>query len=70
MAELPPPDDVVAALLGEENFLRRILDLAVSYDRGKWDRCSALASAVGLREDRIPALYLEAISRIQSLEAE
>ncbi|MBU0516787.1 MAG: EAL domain-containing protein [Proteobacteria bacterium] len=70
MSELPLPDDVAAALLGGENHLRRILDLAVSYDRGEWDRCSALASAVGLAEDRLPALYLEALARVQALGAE
>ncbi len=70
LAELPLSDDVVAALVGEDNVLRRILDLVVSYDRGEWEHSSTLASAVGLREDRIPALYLEAISRTQALGAE
>lgn len=70
VAELPLPDGVAAALLGEENVLRNILDLAVSYERGEWDQCSVLASAVGLREERIPALYLEALSRVQALGAE
>jgi len=70
VADLPLPDGVAAALLGEENVLRNILDLVVSYERGEWDRCSVLASAVGLREDRIPALYLEALSLVQALGAE
>jgi c-di-GMP-related signal transduction protein len=67
LPELHLPDDVEAALKGDDNVLRRLLDLAVRYDRGEWDKIPALAQAAGLAEDRIPALYLEAVSRVQKL---
>ncbi len=68
LPELHLPDDVEAALRGDDNVLRRLLGLAVRYDRGQWDKIPALASAAGLAEDRLPALYLEAVSRVHKLD--
>jgi EAL and modified HD-GYP domain-containing signal transduction protein len=55
-------DDVQAALLGERNRLRGILECVLAYEKGDWDELSEHAAQFGLDEALIPRLYLEAVA--------
>lgn len=52
LAELSLPDEAAAALRGEDNVYRRLLDCAIAYERGEWDHSLQLAR----RADLDPAL--------------
>ncbi len=61
VAEIALPDLVRAALLGEPNRYREILDLVTAFEAGKWADVSALALDLGQDEPRLSAAYLEAV---------
>ena len=46
--DLPLSADVQAALLGEDNAWRRLLDVVTAFERGDWDVATQRASAAGL----------------------
>jgi EAL and modified HD-GYP domain-containing signal transduction protein len=52
---------VSGALLGEKNHLRQLLDLVLSFENGQWEFVKAHSKKLGLEEDRINKLYLEAL---------
>lgn len=58
---MPVSKDVRAALLGEGNAHRRMLDCAVAYEEGEWDQCFELAKTAGLNPAVLPAAYAEAL---------
>ena len=58
---LPFPWDCGAALLGEENPVGVILEAVIAYERGDWLGMSERARQLGLDEQRLPALYLDAV---------
>jgi EAL and modified HD-GYP domain-containing signal transduction protein len=58
---MPLADDVKAALLGEDNRLRRVYDYMRAYEKGDWQTVSVQASQLGLDETATPPLYLEAV---------
>lgn len=49
------------ALLGADNDFRAILDLARAYERAEWDTATSLITRLGLTQDVVPSLYLEAV---------
>lgn len=59
---LPLADDVRTALLGGENALRAILDLALAYEQGNWERVARLAAAVGATDEMLTARYEAAVA--------
>lgn len=61
MEGVPVADDVRAALLGERNHARDVLDAVVAYERGEWSALDAHAASLGLAQDRLPHLYTEAV---------
>jgi len=68
VSDLPLSDEVRAALGGESNECRRLLDCAVAYERGAWDECLRLASAVGLKSGAPAAAYGEALGWAAGLQ--
>lgn len=61
LAELPIAPDVAAALLGEENPLRNVLRLVLGYEEGNWQEVSELAKKLGLNQEMLPALFIQAL---------
>ena len=61
LAELPIAPDVSAALLGEGNPLRDALQVVISYEQGDWEECSQWSSKLGIREEKLEELYLQAL---------
>ncbi|MGH9407401.1 MAG: EAL and HDOD domain-containing protein [Terriglobia bacterium] len=55
------PSDAKAALLGEENPLRDIYELAFAYEMGNWGALNWYAAKLGADETQMPVLYLDAI---------
>jgi c-di-GMP-related signal transduction protein len=61
LEQLPLAEPVRQALSGEDNQLRRILDCAVAYERGEWERCHELAAHAGVKLEGLPAAHREAL---------
>ncbi len=61
LKEIAIREDIRDALLGKTNKLRDIFDFVRNYERGCWEEISALAARLGIREDAIPPLYVEAV---------
>jgi EAL and modified HD-GYP domain-containing signal transduction protein len=61
LQSMPLADDVKAALLGEDNRLRRVYDYMLSYEKGDWQAVSSWASQLGINEAGAASLYLEAV---------
>ena len=61
IALLPLSDDIAAALRGQPNDARRVLNLVCAYEKGEWERFSELAAEVDLPHSCMPDLYCEAV---------
>lgn len=63
LSQMPIDEDVTAALLGEDNCLRRVYDCVLDYEKGDWEKLLTRPAdeiTVNLGE-RLPDLYLSAI---------
>jgi EAL and modified HD-GYP domain-containing signal transduction protein len=70
LAELPIAPDVGAALMGEQNPLRDVLQTVMSYDQGNWEECSQLAKKLGLKEETLSKMYFQALQWSRELTQE
>jgi EAL and modified HD-GYP domain-containing signal transduction protein len=61
LAELPIAPDVSAALVGEENPLRDVLQAVISYEQGNWEECTELAKKMEVKEDTLRDIYLQSL---------
>ncbi len=61
LAELPIAPDVSAALVGEQNSMRDVLQAVISYEQGNWEEFAALAKNLGLKEEKFCELYTQAL---------
>jgi EAL and modified HD-GYP domain-containing signal transduction protein len=68
LEDLPLAPASRAALLGEDNPMRRILDCAIAYERGEWDRCTGLAKQAGIKLTVLPGAYAEALRWSKELQ--
>ena len=57
LKEVALADDLNAALLGEDNDLRHILDLVVAYERGDWDTVISCCKLLKISPDRMKPTY-------------
>ncbi len=64
---LPLEDDTKAALLGEQNEMRRLIDCAVAYERGDWETCDRIVHTLGLSPDALPAIYADSLKWTREL---
>lgn len=61
LAQLPVDAEVRAALLGEANARRTLLDCVIAYERADWDLSEQLAREAGLDTRVLPGAYEEAL---------
>jgi c-di-GMP-related signal transduction protein len=59
--DLPLPDLIRDALLGERNVARTVLETIVHYERGEWDAAYAHADRLNVNFDLLPDIYADAI---------
>jgi EAL and modified HD-GYP domain-containing signal transduction protein len=67
IADLPLPADVRAALLGESNVPRQILDVVIAYENGLWDEALDKARVLGLSDDSPATVYSDALKWAREL---
>ncbi len=67
VSEIALPEMVRAALLGEPNRFRKILDLVKSFEAAEWSAVSDLAAQLHLEELQISAAYPQAIDWVQKI---
>ena len=70
LKEVALADDLNAALLGEDNDLRRILDLVIAYEKGDWDKVIACCEREHISIDHLKPKYdavLEWYNALQSV---
>jgi EAL and modified HD-GYP domain-containing signal transduction protein len=61
VADLPLAPAARAALCGEANGLRPILDAVIAYERGAWEDCEAIAALARVNPAVLPAAFAEAL---------
>ena len=70
LKEVALADDLNDALLGEDNDLRRILDLVIAYEQGDWDKVASCCAHEKIAPDKLKANYdtvLEWYNMLQSV---
>ncbi len=55
-------EEIREALLGGQNALREVFDLALLYERGCWDEVTAAARALSIDPDCLSPVYFEAVN--------
>ena len=60
IGDLPLGSDIKAALLGEDNTARAVLDVVVAYEAGDWDVAGEKAQLLGLPDDAVAIAYVDA----------
>ncbi len=61
------PDEVKDALLGNKNVLNEILDLAINYEKGEWDRVVACSEKLQIDVNEISEIYLGSLEWSQNM---
>ncbi len=61
LKEIAIQHEIRDALLGEENLLRRVFDVAVMYERGSWDRLDDAAARMRIIPEAIPDRFIQAV---------
>ena len=61
LAHLPIPGDIKEALLGQDGVLYNVYSLVLSYEKGNWDKATALMSALDLTREAVTGSYLESL---------
>jgi c-di-GMP-related signal transduction protein len=61
LAELPVRREIKDALLSQKGRYWKLLEVAVAHERADWEKVSALARETRMNEERISAMYVEAV---------
>lgn len=69
LEHLPIEGEGRAALLGEANATRHLLDTVIAYERGDWDVCLDRASAAGVDPHALAGAYAQALDFAHELTA-
>jgi EAL and modified HD-GYP domain-containing signal transduction protein len=69
LEHLPLDDQARAALLGEDNALRRMLDSVIAYERGDWPACLEHSARAGLASQQLAAAYNSALRSAQQFRS-
>ncbi|MDV3426527.1 MAG: HDOD domain-containing protein [Bacillota bacterium] len=64
---LPISLQVKAALKGEENILKRILDLEISYEKADWEKVKSISQFLNLKQEIINKCYVKAIENLSQI---
>ena len=67
LMEIPISDNIKSALLGESGIMKRLLDLALAYERGQWDVVHDFAAAMGIKSEVILRLYVNALNWVEEI---
>jgi c-di-GMP-related signal transduction protein len=69
LEQLPLDADIRAALLGEPNDRRALLDCVIAYERGEWERFDDLSTQAGASADVLREAYHDALRWTRQLAA-
>ena len=61
LKEIPIRSEIRAALLGEENALRRVYDIALHYERAEWTDFDEMADRLAIRQEIVSDLYVQSM---------
>jgi c-di-GMP-related signal transduction protein len=61
LTKIKIPPETEAALLGNRNKLRDILDLIIAYDRGNWEKTHELCHKLHLEQEMLADDYIHAL---------
>lgn len=61
LEEMPLSSTTRAALLGDENRDRAMLDAVIAYERGEWEKSYELVAKLGLPDSALPTAYADAL---------
>lgn len=61
LAHLPLPEDADAALRGDDNRSRQLLDCVIAYEHGDWERYVELAGQAAIDTNAVPSAYGKAL---------
>ncbi|SPD76441.1 putative EAL and modified HD-GYP domain-containing signal transduction protein [uncultured Desulfobacterium sp.] len=67
MGNLPLSENIKSALLGKDGKLSDFINLARSYESGDWEGMQQKAKNVGIEDEKIPELYLDAVGWADTL---
>ena len=59
--DLPITADVRHALLRKSGPLSEVLELALAYERGKWEKVTALSAQLGITEEQVAEIYRKSV---------
>jgi EAL and modified HD-GYP domain-containing signal transduction protein len=68
VADVPLSDETRAALTGESNRRRRMLDCVIAYERGHWDRAIVMAQSLKVKPALLPKAYADALRWSRELQ--
>jgi c-di-GMP-related signal transduction protein len=68
LLELPLDNDTQAALRGQDNWKRRVLDCVIAYERGDWDKAIELAGKTAIERTLLPVAHAEALRWSRQLQ--
>jgi c-di-GMP-related signal transduction protein len=67
LGKLPLAAEIKTTLLGDDTRLTDYLSLAKCYERGDWNAVLPLASALGLDQEKLPEIYIDALGFADAL---
>ena len=68
LIDLPLEPETQAALRGQDNWKRRVLDCVIAYERGDWDRALDLAAKTAIERTLLPVAHAEALRWSRQLQ--
>ena len=66
--ELPLNSEIKNALLGEQNVLKDILDLALAYENVDSDKITEMRKKMSINEDLLWRIYSKSIERCSNID--
>jgi c-di-GMP-related signal transduction protein len=67
LAEITLKQDIRDALLGHDNRMRQVLQIAMLYESGSWEQLDALTAQWKLDSDLLPDLFLRSVNWAQQI---
>ena len=61
LSDLPLADETEAALMGEDNETRRLLDCVIAYEHADWEQAEQLARRARLDPGMLPKAFADAL---------
>lgn len=67
LMDLPLQEDIKSALLGRNNQLKKIYDMMIAYERGKFEMFVEIAQKTGASQTEIAKIYLKSLESSNSI---